>query len=195
MLCCSVTKLCPTLCNPMDGSMPSSSVLCYLLELAQIHVHWVRNACYLAISSSVTPFSFCLQSFPAAESFPVSWLCASGDQSVGASALASVLPMNIQGWFPLGFTGLISLLSKGLLRSWELFNFNLSVFKFLAFALLFRIFLIPRFSQWGTISCQSEWLLFKSLQAINAGEVVEKREPYYTLVGMQTSISTMDNWK
>ena len=70
--------------------------------------------CHLTISSSVIPFSFCLQSFPAAGSFPVSWLFASGGQSIGASA--SVLPMNIQGWIPLGLTNLTSLLSKGLSR-------------------------------------------------------------------------------
>ena len=68
--------------------------------------------CYLAISSSAAIFSFCLQSFPASGSFPMSWLFASGGQST--RALASILPMNIQGWFPLGWTGLISLLSKEL---------------------------------------------------------------------------------
>ena len=61
-------------------------------------------------------FSFCLQSFPALGSFPTGWLITSDGQSTGASALGSVLPMNIQGWFPLGLTGLISLLSKGLSR-------------------------------------------------------------------------------
>ena len=66
------------------------------------------------ISSYVVPFSSFPQSFPASESFSVSWLFTSGDQSIGASASASVLPMNIQGWFPLGLTGLISLQSKGL---------------------------------------------------------------------------------
>ena len=72
--------------------------------------------CYVTISSSVIPFSFCLQSFPASGSFPVSQLLAQSGQSTEASASASVLPMNIQGWFPLGLTGLISLLSKGLSR-------------------------------------------------------------------------------
>ena len=62
--------------------------------------------CYTTISSSVTPLS-CPQSFPASESFPMSRLFASGGQSTGASASASVLPMNIQGWFPLGWTGLV----------------------------------------------------------------------------------------
>ena len=64
-----------------------------------------------AISSSVVPFSSCLQSFPASGSFLMSRLFASGGQSIGASASASVLPMNFQGWFPLGLTGLIPLLS------------------------------------------------------------------------------------
>ena len=72
--------------------------------------------CYLTISSSATLFSFCLQSFPASGSFPMNRLLVSGGQSIGASASASVLPMNIQGWFPLRLTGLISLLSKGLPR-------------------------------------------------------------------------------
>ena len=72
--------------------------------------------CHPTISSSVIPFSSCLQSFPASRSFPVSQFFASGGQSIGASASASVFPVNIQGWFPLGWTSLISLQSKGLLR-------------------------------------------------------------------------------
>ena len=68
------------------------------------------------ISSSVVPFSFCLQSFPASGSFPMSKLFASGGQSIGNSASGSVLPMNVQGWFPLGLNSLISLQSKGLSR-------------------------------------------------------------------------------
>ena len=72
--------------------------------------------CHPTISLSVTPFSFCPQSFPASGFLPMSQLFASGDQSIGASALASVLPMIIQGWFPLGLTGLISILPKGLSR-------------------------------------------------------------------------------
>jgi len=72
--------------------------------------------CRQTISSSVTPFSSCLQSFPASGSFPVSQFFASRGQSSGASASASILPMNIQDWFPLGLIGLISLQSKGLSR-------------------------------------------------------------------------------
>ena len=112
--CCSVAKLCPTLqphglehirlpCPSLSPGVCSDS---YPLS------HW----CYLTISSSAALFSFCLQSFPASGSFPMSRLFTSGGQSTGASASASVLPMNIQGWFPLGLTGLISLLSKGLSR-------------------------------------------------------------------------------
>ena len=68
----------------------------------------------LSISSSAAPFSCCLQSFPASGSFPIIRLFASGGQSIGTSAPASVLPMNVQGWFPLGLIGLISSHSKGL---------------------------------------------------------------------------------
>ena len=74
--------------------------------------------CHPTISSSVIPFSFCLQSFPASVpmSFAVSQFFASGGQSIGVSASASVLPVTIQGWFPLGWTDWISLQSKGLSR-------------------------------------------------------------------------------
>ena len=71
--------------------------------------------CHPTILSSVTPF-YCFQSFPVSGSFLVSWLFALGGQSIGASALASVLPMNIHGWFPSVSTGLITLMSKGLSR-------------------------------------------------------------------------------
>ena len=72
--------------------------------------------CHPTMSSSVAPFSSLLQSFPASGSFPMSQFFTSGGQSFGASTSASVLPMNIQGWFPLGWTGWISLQSKGLSR-------------------------------------------------------------------------------
>ena len=73
--------------------------------------------CYPTISSSVVPFSSCLQSFPASGSFQMSQLFASGGQSIGASASTSVLPMNTQDWSPLGWTGWTPLQSKGLLKS------------------------------------------------------------------------------
>ena len=72
--------------------------------------------CRPTISSSVAPFFSCLQSFPASESFPMSRLFTSGGQCIGASASASVLPVNIQDWFSLGLTGLVSLQSKRLSR-------------------------------------------------------------------------------
>ena len=72
--------------------------------------------CHATISSSVVPFSSHLQSFPASGSFPMSQFFTSGDQSIGVSASTSVLPVNIQDWFPLGWTGWISLKSKGLSR-------------------------------------------------------------------------------
>ena len=72
--------------------------------------------CHPTISSSVIHFSFCLQPFPASGSFQMSQFFASGGQSIGASASASVLPINIEDWSPLGWTGWISLLSKGLSR-------------------------------------------------------------------------------
>ena len=85
------------------------------LEFAQIHVRWVDDAIQ-PFSSSVASFSSWPQSFPASGSFPMNQLFASGGQSTGASTSASVFPINIQGYFPLGLTGLISLLSKGLSR-------------------------------------------------------------------------------
>ena len=84
--------------------------------------------CHPTISSSVIPFSSCLQSFAASGPFPVSWLFTSDDQGIGASASASVLPVNIQGWFPLGLTGLISLLSKGLTSLFQHHSSKASIF-------------------------------------------------------------------
>ena len=102
-----------TLCNPMQHTRPSSPSL-----TPRVH----SNSCPLSqcyhptISSSVVPFSSCLQSFPASGSFQMSQLFASGSQSIGVSALASVLPMNPQDWSPSEWTGWISLQSKGLSR-------------------------------------------------------------------------------
>ena len=76
----------------------------------------IERWCHPAISSSVVPFSSFLQSSPASGSFQMSQFFPSGGQSIGVSASASVLPMNIQDWFPLGLTGLTSLQSKGLSR-------------------------------------------------------------------------------
>ena len=100
----SVVQSCPTLWDPIDCSTPRAySNSCPSSQ-------W----CHPTISSSVIPFSFCLQSFPASGSFPMSQLFASGGQSIGVSASTSVLPMNIQDWFPLGWTGWIFLQFKEL---------------------------------------------------------------------------------
>ena len=90
---------------------PLSSNSCSLSLWCCVHTLW----CCVTNSSSAALFSFCLQSCPASRSFPVSQLCPSRGQSIGASA--SVLPVTIQDWFPLELTGLISLLSKGLFKS------------------------------------------------------------------------------
>ena len=83
--------------------------------------------CHPNISSSVAHFSSCPQSFPASEDFPMSWLFTSGGQIIGTSASASVFPMNIQGWFSLGLTGLISLQSKGLSRVLQHYSSRASI--------------------------------------------------------------------
>ena len=114
--CCSITQSCPTLCDPMDCRTPGFPVLHHLPELDQTHVHWVGDAIQPSHPLLIVPFSSCLQSLPASGSFLMSWLFASRGQSIGTSVSVSVLPKNIQGWFPLGLTGLISLLSKGFSR-------------------------------------------------------------------------------
>ena len=110
--------------------------------------------CHPTTSSSVNPFSSCLQFFPASGSFPVSQLLGSGGHSMGASASASVLPMNIQGWFPLGLTGLISLLSKGL---WRIFiqHHSSKASNFSALSLLYGPTLTSIHDYWKNHSFES----------------------------------------
>ena len=96
--CCSVPKLSPTLCNPVDCSTLSFPVLHCFLEFAQTYVHWVSDAIHPSHTLS-HPFSSRPQSFPASGSFPMSLPFLSGGRSIfGASAWASVLPAYIQGW-------------------------------------------------------------------------------------------------
>ena len=114
MMFCSVAKSCLTLCNSMQeyvrflcpslspGACPNSSPL----NLMMLSNHFILHH----------PLSSCLQSFPASGSFLMSQFFPTDGQTTGASAAASILPVNIQDWFPLGLTGLISLLSKGLSR-------------------------------------------------------------------------------
>ena len=112
--CCSFTESSPTvrLRGLQHTRLPCPSLSPRLCLDVCPSSQW----CYLTTSSSATPFSVCLQSFPASRSFPISRLFPSGGQSIGASASESVLPMCIQGWFSLGLTGLIPLQSKGLSR-------------------------------------------------------------------------------
>ena len=107
--CCSVAQSCPTLCNPMDCSTPGFPVLHYLVEFVQSHVHLVSDANQPSLSLS-PPSPPALS--PSQHQGLFWWV----GQSTGASVSASILPMNIQEWFPLGLTGWISLLSKGLSR-------------------------------------------------------------------------------
>ena len=99
----------------MDCSTTGFPILHHLLELAP-NSQPLSRWCHPTISSSASSFSSCPQSVPASRSFPMSQFLASGGQSIRVSASASVLPMNIQSWFPLGLPGWISLQSKGLSR-------------------------------------------------------------------------------
>ena len=119
----SVAQSCLTLCDPMNRSTTGLPVHHQLLEITQTHVHRVGDA----IQPSHLLFPYPPASLPASGSFPMSQLFVWGSQSIGVSALASVLPMNIQDWFPLEWTGWISLQSKGLSRK----IINSSVLSFL----------------------------------------------------------------
>ena len=112
----SVTHLCPTLCDPMDCSTPGLPVYHQLLEFTRNSCPLSQWWCHLTMSSSVVPFSSCPQSFPASGSFPMSPFFTSSGQRIEVSTSTSVLAMNTQYWFPLGWTGWISLYSKGLSR-------------------------------------------------------------------------------
>ena len=142
--CCSVAKLCSPLCDSMDWlhGLQHIRLLCPSLS------PWVcSNSC--SLSQSVTPFSFCLQSFPAAGSFPMNQLFISVGQSIKALASVSVLPMDIQGWFPLGLTGLISLQSQGLSRVFS----STTIWKHQFFSLLYDS------TSWPTSWRSANWSL------------------------------------
>ena len=106
----------------VSSSLPPHGLQHTMLPCPSVSPRAYSNSCLLSrwchptISTSVVPFSSCSQSFPASGSFPMSWVFVSGDQSIGASASESVLPVNIQGWSPLGWTSWISWQSKGLSR-------------------------------------------------------------------------------
>jgi len=109
-----ITQPRPALCDPMACSTPGLPVHHHLPEITQIHVHWVGDAIQPSHPLlSPSPPAFNLSQH---QSLQMSQFFTSGGQSFGVSASASVVPMNIQDWFPLGLTGLISLQSKGLSR-------------------------------------------------------------------------------
>ena len=113
--CCSVVESCLTLWSPRTAARQDSlsfTISWSLLKLMSIESVMLSNHLFFLCC----PFSYCLQSFPASGSFLMSQLLAWGGQSIGASALASVLPMNIHCWFPLGLTDLISMQFKELSR-------------------------------------------------------------------------------
>ena len=119
--CCSVAQLCLTPWDPMrphdtPWTTARQASLSFTISWICSNLCPLSRWCHPTISSSVVPFSACLQSLPASGSFLMSQLFALGGQISVASASASVLPMNIQDWFPLGWTDLISLQSKGLSR-------------------------------------------------------------------------------
>ena len=114
-LCCSIAKSCTTLCEHMKCSTPGFPVFHCLPEFAQTHIHWVDDV--IKSSHLLSPPSPLVPNHCQNQSFSMSQLSALGGQSIGARASALVLPMNIQGWFPLGLTGVRSLLSEGLVFS------------------------------------------------------------------------------
>ena len=126
--------------NTMDCSMPVHQPTHRACSNSCSSSQW----CHPTISSSVVPFCSCFQSFPTSGSFPMSQFFESGCQSIGASASASVLPMNIQDWFPLGLTGLISLLSMGL---WKVFP-DITVQKYQFFSAQLSLWSNPHIHKW-----------------------------------------------
>ena len=114
MCCCSVAKSCPTLCDPVDCSTPGFPVIHYLPEFAETRVHWIGDA--IQPSHPLLPSSSALSLSQHQGLFHLIGSSHQVGKVVELPVLASVLPMNIQGWFPLGLTGLILLLSEGLSR-------------------------------------------------------------------------------
>ena len=133
--CCLVAKLCLTLLWPhglQHTRLRCPSLSPRVCSSSCTQIWW----CHPTISSSVAPLFSCPQSFTASGSFPMSQLFALGGQSIGASASASVLPVNIQGWFPLRLTDLISLQSKRVKSPLQHHNSNASILWHSAFSMV-----------------------------------------------------------
>ena len=167
-----VVQSCPTLSDPLDCSLSGFSVhgifqarVLEWVAIAFSPTPWVYTNscpfsgwCHPTISSSVLPFSSCLQSFLASGAFQMSQFFASGGQSIGVSTSTSVLPVNIQGWFSLGWTGWISLQSKGLSRVFS----NTTVQKHQFFSFLYRPTLTSIHDHWKNHSFDQTDLCWQS---------------------------------
>ena len=158
----SVTQSCPIFCNPMDCSTPGFLVHHQLPKLVRTHVHWVSDE--IQPSHPIIPF-FCLQSLPASGSFPMSQFFISG-QSIGASASASVLPMNIQDWLPLGWTGWIFSLSKGLSRVFYSFEHCSSKASILQCSAFFIVQLSHPYMTTGKTIALTRWTFVSKVMSL-----------------------------
>jgi len=156
LLSCVWLSVTPCPEPPRNCSTPDFPALHY-----QTQVHWISDS-HPAISSSVSPFSSCSQFFSSSGSFSMSQLCISGGQCIGASASAPVLPINIQGWFPLWLTGLAFLLSKGLSRD---FSSTTGLLGYLLF-FLHSFFYIFCFVAVTSTILSSRSLIFSSVSVI-----------------------------
>ena len=145
--------------------------LCICLSMennAEMHVANTSNSCpltqwcYLTISSSTALFSYCPQSLPSLGSLPMSWPFTSGSQSTRASGSASILPINIQGWFPLRLIGLISLLAKGLSRDFA----NTTVQKCLLRSAFFMVQFSHPYMTTGKTTALTRWTFVDKVMSL-----------------------------
>ena len=147
----------------MNRSTPGVPVHHQFPKVIQTHVHWVSDAIQPShpLSSPSLP---AFKSFPASGIFPISQFFTSGGQSIGVSAPASLLPMNTQGWFPLGWTGWISLLSKGL---WRVFsNTTVQKHQFFGAQAFFIVQLSHPFMTTGKIIALTIWTLVSKVMSL-----------------------------
>ena len=163
--------------------MPGFPVLHQLPELAQTQLHWVGDAIQPS-HPLLSPSPSCLQSFPASGYFQMSQFFTSGGQSIGVSASASVLPMKIQDWFPLGLTGLISFWSKGLSRIFS----NTTVQK--------DQFFYAQPSLWSKSHIHT-WLLEKTIASIDYKDLCQQSNVYLLIRLPMTSmlLNPMDTFE
>ena len=159
IFCYLVSQLCPTLWHHrLQHTRPACPSSSPEVCPSSCPLHWWCHA----VTSSFYFLFFCPQSFSASGTFPMSRLFTSGDQSTGASASASVLPVSIQGWFPLRLTGLISLLSKGLAGVFSSTSLKASVLWLSAFLMVQPMEEIQRKMKWASVCLQPSSSEFSS---------------------------------